>query len=136
MIGNHKGGYTPFEFELTQHITAYGKPQNLVISTDDTPNSQRLAGKQGYGDARGIWQTPYLEARGNNFIDYVHFSPDVDRSLVKVEVGLNQLLEKQEALVLHFKNGEQDNFTYTPKGKARKSKIHTFEVTLKEQQLW
>lgn len=135
-IGNHKGGYIPFEFELTPHITAYDQPQNLVISADDTPNNQRLAGKQGYGDARGIWQTIYIEARGQNFIDYVHFSPDVDRSMVKVEVGLNQLLNKEEALRLHFKNGEQDDFTYIPKGKARKSNIHTFEIELKDQQLW
>ena len=135
-IGNHKGGYTPFEFELTEHITAYGQPQNLVISADDTANDKRLGGKQGYGNARGIWQTIYLEARGKNFIDYVHFSPDIDRSVVKVEVGLNQLLEKANALRLHFQNGEQADFIYTPKGKARKSLVHTFEVKLENQQLW
>lgn len=135
-LGRHQGGYTPFEFELTPYITTYGQPQNLVICADDTPNDKRLGGKQGYGDVRGLWQTVYLEARGNNFVDYVHFSPDIDRSIVKVEVGLNDLPTKQTALRLHFRNGEQDDFIYVPKGKSRKSLTHTFEIKLQNQQLW
>lgn len=136
LLGNHQGGYTPFEFELTPYISDYGKPQNLVISADDTPSDQRLGGKQGYGDARGLWQTVYVEARGDNFVDYVHFTPDIDRSTVKVEIGMNQLPEKQTALHLRFRNGEQADFVYTPKGKNRKSLTHTFEVKLQDQQLW
>lgn len=135
-LGNHQGGYTPFEFELTESISAYGQPQNLVISADDTPSDKRLGGKQGYGDARGLWQTVYLEARGGNFVDYVHFTPDIDRSIVKVEVGLNKPLEKQTTLRLRFRNGEQADFVYNPKGKTRKSLVQTFELSLKEQHLW
>jgi beta-galactosidase/beta-glucuronidase len=62
-LGEHQGGYVPFEFELT----AYARPgtkQRLTIRVDDVDRAFKLEGKQGYGNTRGIWQTPYLEARG------------------------------------------------------------------------
>ena len=62
-LGEHKGGYTPFEFELTPHARP-GTKQRLTLRVDDVDRAFKLEGKQGYGNARGIWQTPYLEARG------------------------------------------------------------------------
>ena len=85
-IGRHQGGYTPFECELTD--VTFGKAQKLVIKADDTASNAHLYGKQGYGNARGIWQTVYLEARGENYIKSLHFSPDIDNSSVKVDVAL------------------------------------------------
>ena len=43
-----------------------------------SPIAFKLEGKQGYGNARGIWQTPYLEARGAAALADLHFSPDID----------------------------------------------------------
>jgi hypothetical protein len=134
-VGGHQGGYTPFEVELTEHVR-FGASQCVIIRADDTPNDHRLGGKQGYGDARGIWQTVYLEARGERFIDYVHFSPDVDRSVVGVEVGLEQLPSKGAQIKLHFRHGERADVVYAIKGKAAKSKRHSFEVALAGQHLW
>src|SRR5690606_27636951 len=59
LLGSHKGGYTPFSFELTPHLK-YDSPQQLVVRVDDKRREFTLYGKQGYGNARGIWQTPYL----------------------------------------------------------------------------
>ena len=56
-LGSHQGGYTPFSFELTNF--KYGIEQNLVVRVDDKRRDFTLYGKQGYGDARGIWQTIY-----------------------------------------------------------------------------
>ena len=58
-VGKHQGGYVPFSFELTNHIE-FGKAHNLVIRVDDARRDFTLYGKQGYGNARGIWQTIYL----------------------------------------------------------------------------
>lgn len=116
-----------FEFELTPNLQ-FGMPQNLVIGVEDKGGNDRLAGKQGYGNARGIWQTVYLEARGNDYIDYVHFTPDIDRSAVKVQVGLNGVPAKDATIRIKFKNGEQTDFTYQPKGKAKKSTVQEFEI--------
>ena len=36
-LGEHQGGYTPFEFELTGHIQ-WGREQQVVLRVDDTPH--------------------------------------------------------------------------------------------------
>jgi len=87
LLGKHHGGYTPFSFELTPYIK-YGQPQKLVLRVDDKRRDFTLYGKQGYGNARGIWQTPYLEARGKDFIESIHFIPDIDKSQVTAVVEL------------------------------------------------
>jgi hypothetical protein len=134
-LGRHRGGYTPFEFELTE-AAKFGLPQNIFLSVDDTPSNQRLYGKQGYGDARGIWQTVYLEARGENYFEYIHFSPDIDRSTVRVEAKLKNLPAKKAKIIINFKNGEQAAYSYEIKGKAAKSQLQQFEIKLDGQHLW
>jgi hypothetical protein len=86
-LGTHRGGYVPFSFELTEHLL-YGKPQKLVIRADDKRRNFTLYGKQGYGNARGIWQTVYLEARGKNYIEAAHFTPDIDKEQVMATLYL------------------------------------------------
>jgi len=86
-LGDHQGGYTPFSFELTSQRRA-GQPQRLVVRVDDRDHPFKLEGKQGYGKARGMWQTVYLEARGTNPIDAVHFTPHADLAGVGVDVRL------------------------------------------------
>jgi hypothetical protein len=76
-LGEHQGGYTPFEFELTPHLHP-GTKQRLTLRVDDADRAFKLEGKQGYGNARGIWQTPYLEARGKAALASLHFTPDLD----------------------------------------------------------
>ncbi|MCB9320097.1 MAG: glycoside hydrolase family 2 [Lewinellaceae bacterium] len=83
LLGTHQGGYTPFEFELTPYLH-YGETQKLVIRVDDVRRDFALYGKQGYGNARGLWQTVYLEARGQTYLEAVQFHPDIDRQNVQV----------------------------------------------------
>ena len=86
-LGTHQGGYTPFAFELTK-LARPGSSQALAIRVDDTPHPFKLEGKQGYGDAKGIWQTVYLEARGSDPLDGIHFTPHADLNGVDVDVRL------------------------------------------------
>ena len=60
LLGNTRVVIRPFLLNLTDHVK-YGAPQNLVIRVDDKRSDFALYGKQGYGNARGIWQTIYLE---------------------------------------------------------------------------
>ncbi len=87
-LGEHQGGYTPFEFELTDRVK-WGEPQQLVLRVDDVKRAFKLEGKQGYGNARGIWQTVYLEARPATHLASVRFYPDLAGSKVKVVAVLN-----------------------------------------------
>jgi len=105
-LGEHRGGYTPFEFELTPTVR-WGETQTLVLRVDDTPHPFKLEGKQGYGEARGIWQTVYLEARPENFLTSVHFSPDLEAGTVKLEAALAAPAPASTTLRLHFAQGER-----------------------------
>ena len=86
-LGQHEGGYTPFSFELTKALQP-GQAQQIVIRVDDKRRQFTLYGKQGYGDARGIWQTPYLETRGDQYLDALHFTPDIDAGKVRITAFL------------------------------------------------
>ena len=88
-IGSHQGGYTPFELELTKAAKP-GRDQRLVLRVDDTPHPFKLEGKQGYGKARGLWQTVYLEARPAVHVESLEFHPDP--ALKRVEAARAALL--------------------------------------------
>ncbi len=133
-LGSHQGGYTPFEFELTD-LVEFGKSQRLDIKVDDTPQDFKLYGKQGYGEAKGIWQTVYLEARGADFIKKLHFTPDIDRQLVKVKVELNAPLNRNHTLALHIQGENQP--AKRPTFKMKKgSRQAEWEVPMPDQKLW
>lgn len=66
-LGGHRGGYMPFSFEVTDIWNRDGENTIEVCATDTADRSQTY-GKQGYGDAKGIWQTPWLEARPAAYI--------------------------------------------------------------------
>ena len=129
-IGSHQGGYTPFECELAG--VRFGEAQQLLVKADDTPSDAHLYGKQGYGNARGIWQTVYLEARGENYISSLHFTPDIDRSLVRVDVALAADAAPGDAFTLTFKDGSREKVVADLKGGSAAS----VEVPLPEQHLW
>jgi hypothetical protein len=102
-LGEYQGGYTPFSFEVTGHANV-GRPQRLVVQVDDTPHAFELEGKQGYGNARGMWQTVYLEARGADPLDWVHFTPKSDLAGVGVDVRLLEPAPRDLTLRLTFTN--------------------------------
>ena len=119
----------------------YGKTQNLVIRVDDDAGDPRkfkrgyaLYGKQGYGNARGIWQTIYLEARGNNFIDAVHFTPDIDNKKVNIKAYLDKHATKELSLNIKIKteNGFIEKKTSIKTGKLKMS----FDIDIPEMRLW
>jgi galactose mutarotase-like enzyme len=86
-LGEHQGGYTPFAFELTSLVRSR-RAQRLVVRVDDSPHPFKLEGKQGYGKARGMWQTVYLEARGQDPLEFVHFTPHADLAGVAIDAQL------------------------------------------------
>jgi hypothetical protein len=102
-LGDHQGGYTPFSFELTRLLVA-GQPQRLVVRVDDTPHAFKLEGKQGYGKARGMWQTVYLEARGEYPIESVHFTPHSSLAGVGVDVRLLEPAPRDLTVAVSFTN--------------------------------
>ncbi|MBE6608388.1 MAG: glycoside hydrolase family 2 [Ruminococcaceae bacterium] len=79
-FGNHRGGYNRFEFDVTDVWKREGENTVEVDATDVSAKTQ-LYGKQGYGNARGIWQTVWLEGRPSAFIDNFFVKTKLDGSV-------------------------------------------------------
>jgi hypothetical protein len=133
-VGEHQGGYTPFEFDLSG-FTAPGEAHQLVLRVDDTPHPYKLEGKQGYGEAKGIWQTVYLERRGPVALQYIHFTPDIDRGTVMVRAQLDQPATGDLYVSLTFPNHELNGVVTSPKIDRKKQEIE-FEFSVPAPQLW
>jgi hypothetical protein len=131
-LGSHRGGYTPFEFELTRSAKP-GQDQRLVLRVDDAARPFKLEGKQGYGNARGIWQTVYLEARPENFLTSLHFTPDLEGNKVKVRATFGGPVPAQTQLQLQFKNGGVSDVTQPAGTDARDLE---FEVPIPQPHRW
>ncbi|MEM1119529.1 MAG: sugar-binding domain-containing protein [Bacteroidota bacterium] len=133
LIGTHQGGYVPFSFELTEFLQ-YNQVQNLVVRVDDARRDFTLYGKQGYGNARGIWQTIYLEARGQNYIDAVHFTPNIDSQFVEITVYLDRPTDRVLPVEVSIRADRQPiGFMCSiPKGVRQ----YTFQIDIERPRLW
>jgi hypothetical protein len=87
-VGRHWGGTVSFSFEITDALKA-GENEIVVLAVDHVRSSVQAAGKQSrryqsygvvYTRVTGIWQTVWLEARPESFIERVHIVPDLDES--------------------------------------------------------
>ncbi len=76
-VGTHTGGYDRFSFDVTAYWNRDGENCIEVDATDLSEKSQTY-GKQGYGNARGIWQTPWLEGRPASYIDTFFVKTQLD----------------------------------------------------------
>jgi galactose mutarotase-like enzyme len=131
-LGDHQGGYTPFSFELTQRLRPGG--HKLVVRVDDSPHPFKLEGKQGYGKARGMWQTVYLEARGQDPLEFVHFTPHADLAGVTVDA---QLLEPAPRdLTLHLEFPGVPGSLVVDRGVPRGSRAVHLDVALPRAHRW
>lgn len=132
-IGRHEGGYTPIELELTPFIV-WGKEQTITIRAEDTHQPYQLFGKQGYGNVNGIWQTTYLEARPDIYLDTVHFFPDIDNDLVTAKITLSAPAKSPLTAAINFKpedRSEPATVKFEPTQRTAEIKI-----PLKNVKLW
>ncbi|MBK9710904.1 MAG: glycoside hydrolase family 2 [Kouleothrix sp.] len=109
-LGEHEGGYLPFELDASAALRHDG-PNELIVRvvdpSDDTtmfpefPFAEIPHGKQSwYGPIGGIWQSVYLEARPATFIDRLQVTPDVPAEQARVDVLLSRPAERPLALEL------------------------------------
>ena len=133
LVGKHQGGYTPFSFELTGNMK-YDTPQYLVIRVDDKRRDFTLYGKQGYGNARGLWQTIYLEGRGQTFLEGIHFTPDIDKNTVNTTVSLSNELKTDAEITVKIKTPNGDIVSKGPLSKN--SKKTSFDIAIPNARLW
>jgi len=97
-LGEHRGGFTPFHFEVGQHLRP-GARNELLLRVldppDDHPSFPRrriLQGKQNwYGDVSGPWQGVYLECLGAHVIEHAIIVTSSDRRGIELTAEIAPL---------------------------------------------
>jgi len=90
--GRHEGGYTPFAFDVTEHV-APGEEAVIDVRAFDATAPDVPVGLQGppwFTPSSGIWQTVYLEARPERHVEQLKLTPVLVSGewVVEAEVGL------------------------------------------------
>ena len=95
--GKHRGGYSPFSFEITD-LVQQGENVITLYAEDDTRSPLQPTGKQSqafhshgcvYTRTTGIWQTVWLEAVPQTYLRKVKMTPSLEQGSVFVEAEID-----------------------------------------------
>ena len=113
LVGEHKGGYNPFTFDITPYLKKSGKQTLKVKVLDATDNSLQPRGKQcnltrsiWYTPVSGIWQTVWLEPVSPAHIDNYYVVSDIDNGTMTFEVAATAAAEGDVLKVAVLEGGE------------------------------
>ena len=96
LAGFHRGGYTPFTLEMTDHLER-GENTVTLYAEDDTRSRLQPRGKQSdqyesyrclYTRTTGIWQTVWLEAVPEICIQSLRLTPLLEQGALLVQARL------------------------------------------------
>ncbi|MCJ7752040.1 MAG: beta-galactosidase, partial [Armatimonadetes bacterium] len=96
LAGSHRGGQSPFEFDITPCLRG-GENEVVVRAVDDTRSPLQPSGKQSdrlesygcfYTRTTGIWQTVWLEAVPAARLERARFLPDLEGGRLSVVVKM------------------------------------------------
>lgn len=126
-IGEHIGGYSPFYFDIYNFIDFTLPSFTVTLKVYDPSNKgYQPIGKQclnpngiWYTPTSGIWQTVWLEALNDIYIENIYINSDYDNKKVHLNVKLN--IDKQ--LPLQIKVLYKDNILYTESNSNSNSDI-------------
>ncbi len=92
-VGEHRGGYDPFSFDITDALNPGGANELIVRVWDPSNDGPQPRGKQvkdprgiWYTSVTGIWQTVWLEPVPAASIRGLKFAPDIQSSRLELTV--------------------------------------------------
>ena len=96
-VGEHRGGYDAFTFDITEAIKSEGENE-LIVAVFDATGAGQATGKQNfnkinkpssitYTPCSGIWQTVWLESVTATHVESLKLIPDVDAGCLRVTVN-------------------------------------------------
>lgn len=99
-IGSHRGGSSPFTFDVSTHwLRSLLRPRLTVRAFDDPLSTEQPRGKQAwtlepdriwYHRTTGIWQPVWLEFTPETYIEYMRWEYDPQAKVLQVDVELNR----------------------------------------------
>jgi len=97
--GTHEGGYTPYSVDISSFLAQTGGANTIVIRAEDDPKDlTQPRGKQDwqmephsiwYPRTSGIWQSVWLEILPENSIEAIHWTPNLERWELGMEVRID-----------------------------------------------
>ncbi|MCY1721788.1 beta-galactosidase [Prolixibacteraceae bacterium Z1-6] len=135
-VGKHKGGYTPFSFNVTPFLNKSGEQEIVVKVWDPSdkgfqPRGKQVSNPEGiwYTPVTGIWQTVWLEPVADKYIENVRTTADIDNNRVSVELISANTVYADLYEVLVFDGDKQ-----IASGKA--SATQALELSIPNANLW
>ena len=138
-VGEHKGGYTPFCYDVTDYLS--GNDYLVIYAEDDLRSDTQASGKQShlkesygcfYTRTTGIWQTVWLEAVNTSHIIRYETYSNVQNSSVKIKVYCSKSCKDATLNVKALYQGKiQGEFKEKVQGDFVQA-----EIVLAEKHLW
>ncbi len=138
--GCHRGGYTPFTFDITDKVTE-GKNVVVVHAKDNVKDPLQPSGKQSerwanggchYTRSTGIWQTVWLEFVPETYIKNVKIIPDVANEKVDVTVIFDGYENVKSLRAVAAFDGDE----VAKRDVAVTGKSAAFSLDIKDPALW
>ncbi len=135
--GRHRGGYTSFEFDITNFVTD-GENEIFILCEDCVKNPMVIRGKQSerkkshgcdYTRTTGIWQSVYLEYTPENYIKNLKIYPDTENCSITLWADFEGSADFCGEVLYDGKTV----------GKAEYNNAHGskyFQINLSEKHLW
>lgn len=130
-IGSHKGGFTPFSFEITNYLIQ-GENDIVIRVEDYLYREDILRGKQfweknsksiWYTQSTGIWQSVWLEYVGEAYVDKFKITPNLDEGNFKFEINSKNIIKKNK-------------YKLCVKILMKKQEIATFDISAKRNNIF
>lgn len=96
-IGFHEGGQSSFSFDITDFLS--DKDTVLQVAVTDYLHDETIPrGKQfwksssefiWYTQSSGIWQSVWLEPVNDSHLEWIHFTPDIDKGIVEIAYSVS-----------------------------------------------
>lgn len=115
LLGTHQGGFTPFQFDITNELNENGLQELTVCAEDDPHDLAKPRGKQDwqrephsiwYPRTTGIWQTVWIEEVPETYINKLQTSPLLERWEIGVEAWVEGPCPAGLELRVMLRNGE------------------------------
>ncbi|MCI0748303.1 MAG: glycoside hydrolase family 2 [Verrucomicrobia subdivision 3 bacterium] len=135
-LGHHEGGYTPFEFDLSDTLAAQpdGSRTGLLVLRVEDPmdNHEQPVGKQWrwYTTTSGIWQTAFIEPRHATHIESFRVFTDIDTATARFSVDCCDCENCHVTFAITFPDGQTKTVTASVKDKLAEAMVQVDPLRL------
>jgi hypothetical protein len=136
LVGEHRGGYDPFAFDVTDQLLPAGSQEIVVSVWDPTDEGDQPRGKQvlrphgiWYTAVTGIWQTVWLEPVPATYVRGLRLVPDASAGTITVVADVAGVAADERVDVVVESRGRTVAVAQGPPG-------HPIAVKIAQPRLW